>query len=483
MDARLVGERTKLGAIAPQRARLHALGVFSVLMLCALTPFRARADAPPGLRLTLEEAVAFALDNHPTLRAAQARERAADARVDEARAAELPDLGVTAELNRSSSNAVAGSFFPAPGFPLVSGAPKSRSLDAGVFQSGVSVWATWDVTSFVRQSAAVDVAGAERTSAAAASADRKLAVEVAVADAFLGLVAAHEAVNAARASVNRARVLTSTVQPLVEQQLRPGVDAARAQAELALAQTLLSRAEQTEEVRRAQLAQALGAAGRHVEAIPGGLLAPVGNVSVPATPSADHPLLAERDAEILRADREKRATALEYLPRVSLLASLWLRGSGLGPAPGPIAGGVIPDTPNWAAGVVASWSVLDLPEVGAKNRVASARQAVATAKRDEAKLALTGELAAARAQFLGAVRVAQNTAPAVAAARAASSQAKARYEAGLAPVIDVADAQRLLAQAELEDVVARVEVRRALLLVARASGDFDVFLAATRGGG
>jgi outer membrane protein TolC len=125
--------------------------------------------------------------------------------------------------------------------------------------------------------------------------------------------------------------------------------------------------------------------------------------------------------------------------------------------------------------------VLDLPEVGAKNRVAGARQQVAAARRDETKLALAGQLAATRTAFLGSLRVAQNTAPALAAAQAASSQATARYQAGLAPVIEVADAQRLLAQAELEDVLARIEVWRALLLVARATGDFDVFLATARG--
>jgi len=130
--------------------------------------------------------------------------------------------------------------------------------------------------------------------------------------------------------------------------------------------------------------------------------------------------------------------------------------------------------------VVVSWSVLDLPEVNAKNRVAGAHQQAAVARRDETKLAIAGQLAAARMAFLGAIRVAQNTAPAVTAAQAATSQATARYQAGLSPVIEVADAQRLLAQAELEDVLARVEVWRALLQVARAAGDFDLFLSAAR---
>jgi outer membrane protein TolC len=79
--------------------------------------------------------------------------------------------------------------------------------------------------------------------------------------------------------------------------------------------------------------------------------------------------------------------------------------------------------------------------------------------------------------------VAQQTPPALASAKAAEQQALARYQSGLAPVFDVADADRVLAQAEIDDAVARLEVRRALLLLARASGDLGPFLAHARSGG
>jgi len=83
----------------------------------------------------------------------------------------------------------------------------------------------------------------------------------------------------------------------------------------------------------------------------------------------------------------------------------------------------------------------------------------------------------------GAMRVAQQTPPALVSARVAQQQALARYQSGLAPVVDVADAQRVLAQAEIDDAVARLEVRRALLLFSRASGDLGPFLAQSHSGG
>ena len=51
-----------------------------------------------------------------------------------------------------------------------------------------------------------------------------------------------------------------------------------------------------------------------------------------------------------------------------------------------------------------------------------------------------------------------------------------RYENGLTNVIEVTEAQRLLAQSEADDAVARLAVWRALLIAARSQGDLTPFL-------
>jgi outer membrane protein TolC len=79
------------------------------------------------------------------------------------------------------------------------------------------------------------------------------------------------------------------------------------------------------------------------------------------------------------------------------------------------------------------------------------------------------------------MKIAADTPEALAAARTAEQQVTARYQAGLAQVTDVADAQRVLAQAEVDDAVARVEVWRAELLDARAAGNLTPVFSAARG--
>ena len=85
----------------------------------------------------------------------------------------------------------------------------------------------------------------------------------------------------------------------------------------------------------------------------------------------------------------------------------------------------------------------------------------------------------------GSTARAANTPVQLAAARQSEAQASARYQAGLASIVEVADTQNLLAQAEYQDAAARVDVWRALLAEAAARGDlasFRALAASARGG-
>jgi outer membrane protein TolC len=81
-----------------------------------------------------------------------------------------------------------------------------------------------------------------------------------------------------------------------------------------------------------------------------------------------------------------------------------------------------------------------------------------------------------RAALQAARELAQLTPVQLEAARAAESQAQARYRAGLATLTEVADTQRSLAQAEIDDGLAKLNVWRALLAQSTAEGDLEPFL-------
>ena len=340
---------------------------------------------------------------------------------------------------------------------------------------------SWDAIVLVQKMAQVDAALADEAQARATVQARRLAIAFAAADQFLDVLARAETVRSARAAVERERVFDTIVEALAKQELRPAADASRARAELALAATQLIRAEQAEAVSRTELARALGIAGARIEIAAGNLLAPV---AAPAETKAKHPLVIEAEAAERAARARKHAVELTYLPRLDLFASLWVRGSGLtsGTLPPSPAEGIRPDTPNWLTGLSLSLPVLELVTVRARSRVEAAQVQVADARKREVMQAVQAQMDAARQILDAAHKEAANTPIALEAARASESQAISRYRSGLAGVVEVADAQRLLAQAEIEDAVARLNVRRGELLLARAIGDLGPFLDGVRGG-
>lgn len=438
--------------------------------------FARSAAASEPRSLTIEQAVNEALAHHPRMRGAAADEAVFAARVTEAESNKLPDLGISAQLNRSSSNTIPGAFVPIQGFAPIAGPTRGKTLETGTWQSGASLWASWDALSFARQAAAVDVALAGRSEAREATAARRLDIAYRAADAFLLLLEADAAVRAAKANIDRAEVLATVTKSLVDQALRPGADAARSEAELASARTMVARAEQARDVRQAALGEALGDPSLVVLPLPGQLLA---TGDAPVTGGTDHPELRQSQAGVARASEAERLVQVEYLPRLDVIAALWVRGSGIFGSP---ADGLVTDIPNWLAGATLTWSVLEFPTIRARAKVAAATRDAAVARRDEVALSIAGQLTSARAMLRGAVAVAKQTPATLDSARTAEQQATARFKTGLSPVVDLADAQRLLAQAEIDDAVARLEVRRALLLIARASGDLGPFLHPTKSG-
>jgi outer membrane protein TolC len=89
---------------------------------------------------------------------------------------------------------------------------------------------------------------------------------------------------------------------------------------------------------------------------------------------------------------------------------------------------------------------------------------------------LRAEWNRAVATLNGARQIAGNTPIQVSAAKISTDQATARYQAGLANIDQLAEAQRLLTQAEIDDVLGRLGVWRGLLRIATAAGDIQPFL-------
>ena len=138
--------------------------------------------------------------------------------------------------------------------------------------------------------------------------------------------------------------------------------------------------------------------------------------------------------------------------------------------------GLAPTTENYAVGLTVTFPFMDRFSLREQEAMQSARIRASQAQYQVIAANLQAQFDTAVATLNGARRVAANTPVVVVSARTALQQATARYQSGLSPIDDVAQAQLVLVQAQIDDALARLNVWRALLQVETARGDIQPFL-------
>jgi outer membrane protein len=441
-----------------------------------LVPVLAAAQQQPEGPLTLNAAVELALRNHPAVREARAGSAAASGEIAVARTAYLPRLDLLWQANHATRNNVFGLLLPQAVIPSVSGPVLATETLDGVWSSAGGVLLSWEAIDFGRRSATVNVARAESIVAEAERTVTELDVASAAADAFLGVLASDAALNAARANVQRLSVFADSVRALVQNQLRPGVEQSRAEAELSAARTRVAEAERNTELARVALAEAIGTAGARVEVDAGALAQMPPRAGSVAFDPASHPRALAADAHVDAVRARDRVLETSYMPRIEVQSALSGRGVNrqIDGTPNGTALGL--HVPNWAAGVSVTFPSLEIFRTQARRRVEADRLEEASAHYQRTLQAVQAQEARTRAITTAALQIAANAPQQLQAARDTDAQARARYDAGLTTVVEVADAQRLLAEAEVGSAVANLAVWRALLAEAILKGDVQLFL-------
>ncbi len=433
------------------------------------------AQAP----MTLSEAVDSAVRNYPSVRVSQEEINAAAAGIQLARTAYLPKVDAIAQVNRATRNNVFGMMLPQSVIPSISGPVLGTNNFGTAWGSAMGVLVTWEPFDFGLRKASVDATTAARAESEAALKKTQFDVSVAAADAYVTLVAAQETVRAAQAGVDRAEAISKTIHALVNAELRPGADASRVDAEAAAARTLVIQAQQAVEIARVNVSQFVGLPPAQIAVAADKLLQMPPEGAVTPLDTAANPVAAEQNAVVEQLKAQLKVFERSYFPRFFAQASTYARGTGAEVNGNNLGGvnGLAPTIQNSALGFTVQFSALDRPSIRAKEAGQSARIRAETARYQQIATDLTAQWNRAVATLGGARKVAANTPVEVTAARAATDQATARYRAGLGNIDDVAEAQRLLTQSEIDDALARLGVWRGLLGVATAAGDIRPFVA------
>ena len=463
--------------------RLHAGATILILLgLCPILSV-AQADKAPGKTLTLEDALNYALQHYPAVRASLEQVAAAQAGVALARTQYLPQLNGVYQDSRATQNQVVGIWLPTPVTPTVEG-PLGSSSGQSYWGSQAAALFSWEPFDFGLRSARVGQARSAEDKSRAGLALTQLQVATAVGNYYLLAVANQQATLAAQANVDRWQVFDKSIHVLVENELRPGADASRADAELARAKTQLYRAQQAERVALDTLASLMGEAGSEIQLDGSRLLDVPQTGSFLETSAADHPLARDQMASVRVVQAQERIVKRSDYPRVYLQAEAFGRGSDV-PNNGSIIGnwnGAAPARGNWVTGVTILFpDVFAFKARGEEAQIAKANELSQQAHYDQTIQDLTGQIRAAHDRLQGAELVAQETPTELAAARQSEKQSQTRYQSGLTTIVEVAEAENLLAQAEMDDAIARLAVWRELFGVSYAQGNLQSFLQVLHG--
>ena len=181
--------------------------------------------------LSLSEAVERARKLYPAVQVSRSQVEAAAASILLARTSFLPRVDSIAQVNRATRNNIYGMLLQQSVISPISGPPVLENSAASVFGSAVGLLVDWEPFDFGLRRSKVDFAESARRRTEASVARTQFEAGSAAADAYLTILAAQQTVKAATASVERSRVLMTSVEALVRAELRPGADAAVVRAD------------------------------------------------------------------------------------------------------------------------------------------------------------------------------------------------------------------------------------------------------------
>lgn len=473
--------------LAPKRLTGFNIVGSLVLLLMVILDVTAQVEAP----LSLPGAVELARRNFPAIRAARAEAGAAEAGVDIARTSLLPKTEFDWQQTRGTRNNIFGPFLPQASVNPISGpildkTGSGSSLSESVWGSGGGISVSWEIFDFGVRSGRVDLAKRMEVEARTRAEVTEFESVIRAAETYFATVAAQQVVRSATAAVERMESFARAVETLVRSELRPGADSSRMEVELAIARHALIEARQQEALLKVALAESIGRAGDTI-AVDGEILLTRQPPTLPVPFNGlltGHPLRLRQESVVEIINARRRVLDRSIFPRLSWQTNLFGRGSGAR-VDGSRFGnrGFYPDTANWLTGLTLTFTPSEIFRIRASRRQEEQNLAAEKARLDTVDQQLKSEQARARTLVEAALAFAGNAPRQLEAARLTELRVRKRYDAELCTVTEVAEAERLLTQAEVGMGLANLAIWRARLAECRARGEIEPLLALLRQGG
>jgi outer membrane protein len=464
-----------LGSIACSQA-VHSAGREINIPDAQFQPIR------PTKAVTIGEAVNVSLRNYPTIAHRTYKLRAATANVTLAKTQYLPNLNLDVQESEVTGNRIASTVMNnVTGFdtvPVDSGTPSTFRSLRPVTNSLQGANLNWLLIDGGLRHANDNFAYADQRTARADLKLTQLDVAFEAADAFLTAVGAKQVIRSTKAALDHMDAADLRARTLVAQGLRPGVDAADVDFEVSRSKIAVIKAERNTKLALVDLAEKMGIASTDIDVVSGPLIESATDTGKSGPfDLTSHPFALLKSAEVDRWKAKVKLLDVAYRPHLWFNSSVWGLGSGdkLNPIR-QVAGGALPQVFNYMVGLSLSFPVMEYFPLQAEKKMALSNELAAKADLDLAMQILEKKDARARILLAEARRVAKETPVLVESAKVREIKVLKRYSNGLTNMVTLAGAEKALAEAEVENALAQIEVWRSILALAYVQGDLKPFI-------
>lgn len=431
-------------------------------------PTRAPLPAPPGMRpfptplelmgreLTVEEAVNIGMENAPKIVARIGDYVASQQRVNQALAPLLPQL------------TGAGSYGRARSISSVSGAATYGDFGSASVTASQLLW------DFGRTWAAKDVAKSSAEVLKEVLEAQKLDIAQLVKTQYYTLLLSKRLVEVNVTALDRAEVNLRSAQGFFQVGTQPKSFVTRAEVDVANARVNVIRAQNAVSLARVALNTAMGIAVNaptEVKDVLAYQQFPMTREALVAEAIQNRPEYRQVKAQADAADASVRQTFRDFFPNLSGSGTYGVTGVTGSPAFGSRSTNGFVDSGNeWTVGLSLNWSIFDGGAKVARYKEAKANLEAAQARVRDTELQVWQNVEQSYLNLgeaeerIGAAR------KAVESAEENYQLARGRFDAGVANIIELTDAQLALTQAQSTEVQALSDYRIAIANLERALG-------------
>lgn len=426
---------------------LRCVGYSLVVMILVLfpRPMLAQATGQKPEELTLERAITLAVENHPSLKAAEANVRSASGALTQAQSTYFPSLSATGTAQRTD-----GAFVFNPTFP-----PRNQTYNS--YTAGFQVTQTlFDFgRTIYKVSANSDLLGASSLDFDASRAAVVANVEI----AYFGVIQAQQVMNVNEEAVDQAANHLVQAKAFYNAGRRPLFDVTKAEVDLANANVNLIRARNQLRVANLQLENSIGLHPKNHYAVSDTLSVVPFSMTLDSVKEITFEKRPELLAARARVDANRSLVTAawdQHLPTLSAFGSwTWSNFD-------------FPLYSRWNAGVT-----FTLPLFQGFSVMGQVQQAQATADAAQANLEVLRESIALEVEqaYWGLKEAEERIAAAVklvAQAEQNLNLAERQYTAGVGTALETTDAQLSLSNARITKIQAMYDYNSSLARLKKA---------------